>query len=627
MSRYKELIEALEAERKNEEYFFKETLSRRSIKERVDAGLTWYPIDIVKMAYTVGDYVEVIVERTKQVNKSHRIRSGSGVRLFKEGRDKDYKGTVAYVRRNKAIILVKDDGILHDNDFSFGLRGLELMYDERPYKVMTEAMKNVMSLKDPHMKNIASEILQQKKLSGKIDFPIQSFFNDKLNDSQKNAVEKSVAVEKIGIIHGPPGTGKTTTIVELVQQLLTKEKKILICAPSNNAVDLLALLLDKVGVPVLRVGNLSRIDDDLMHLSLEERMRSHTDYKFIKKTRIEAEEALNTAKKFKRSFGDKERSERRMMYQEAKELRKWAKELEHRLKHLILDDVKVICTTLIGAAHPYIDEIEFSTCIIDEASQALEPSCWNAMLRAKRSFLVGDHMQLPPVVKSNEASDLGLSETLLDRLSGTIENDYLLNTQYRMHPEILAFPNDAFYKNKLQSADNVQKHVLPEDKHPFLFIDTSGCGFYEEMDEKRKSYKNSQEYFLLREFILTQKEKQLGYDIGLISPYAGQVNFIESEIEQDKELEGLQIEVNTIDGFQGQEKDIIYISLVRSNDQGNVGFLSDERRLNVAMTRAKRKLVIIGDLATLTNHPLYRRLSDLANTDKVYKSAWEYMSY
>jgi predicted DNA helicase len=297
------------------------------------------------------------------------------------------------------------------------------------------------------------------------------------------------------------------------------------------------------------------------------------------------------------------------------------------LRSNILDDVKVICTTLIGASHPYVNEIEFSTCIIDEASQALEPSCWNVMLKGQRSFLVGDHKQLPPVVKSNEAKENGLSITLLDRLTGNIEHDYLLNVQYRMHPEILAFPNAAFYGSKLQSAENVAKHLIKEDSHPFVFIDTSGCGFYEEMDEKRKSYKNSQEYYLLREYILTQKEKQLPYEIGLISPYAGQVNFIESEVSEDKDLAGLQIEVNTIDGFQGQEKDIIYISLVRSNDQGNVGFLSDERRLNVAMTRAKRKLVIIGDLATLTNHPLYRELSEVANTDKVYKSAWEYMSY
>ena len=196
-----------------------------------------------------------------------------------------------------------------------------------------------------------------------------------------------------------------------------------------------------------------------------------------------------------------------------------------------------------------------------------------------------------------------------------------------MHPEILEFPNKSFYDSKLQSGENVLKHTISEDEFPFVFIDTSGCGFYEEMDEKRKSYKNSQEYFLLREYMLTQKEKQLPYSIGLISPYAGQVNFIEAEVEQDEEMKGLNIEVNTIDGFQGQEKDVIYISLVRSNDQGNVGFLADERRLNVAMTRAKRKLVIIGDLATLTNHPLYRQLSEIASSEKVYKSAWEYMSY
>ena len=627
MSRYKELIDAIEAERKQEELFYKETITKRSIKQRVESGLTWYPIAINKMVYTIGDYVDIEVERTKNLGKSHRIRSGGGVRLFKQDRDKEYHGVVAYVRRDKMKVLIKDDSILHDNDFTFGLKGIELMYDERPYKVMTQSMKQVLSVNDPILKVISSEIAAGKRLSGKIDFPIQNFFNSNLNESQQNAVRQSVCAEKVAVIHGPPGTGKTTTIVELVQQLLTKEKKVLICASSNNAVDLLALLLDRVGVPVLRVGNLSRIDAELLHLSLEERMRSHSDYKFIKKTRIEAEEAVKMAKKFKRSFGEQERAERNMMYKEAKELRRWARELEDRLRNAIIDDVRVICTTLIGAANKQINEMEFASCIIDEASQALEPSCWNVMLRAKRSFLVGDHMQLPPVVKSKEAERLGLNVTLLDQLSGTIENDFLLNTQYRMHPEILKFPNKTFYDSRLKSSPTVEKNVISEDSHPFQFIDTSGCGFYEEMNEKKKSYKNSQEYFLLREYILTQKEKQLPYEIGLISPYSGQVNFMETEIENDEELKGLQIEVNTIDGFQGQEKDIIYISLVRSNDQGNVGFLSDERRLNVAMTRAKRKLVIIGDLSTLTNHPLYRKLAETASEEGVYKSAWEYMSY
>ena len=269
--------------------------------------------------------------------------------------------------------------------------------------------------------------------------------------------------------------------------------------------------------------------------------------------------------------------------------------------------------------------LEFDTVIIDEASQCMEPECWNAILKAKRVFFAGDHHQLPATVKSSEAVKLGLSETLLDRMTNSIKHHYLLTEQYRMNDAILSFSNDMFYKGLLRSNVANKSHTLDGDNTPLVFIDTSGCGYEESFDQKSRSLYNEGEFFIIREHIMLHKEKYVDVSIGIISPYAEQVRYIRSKIDEDVELKALNIEINSIDGFQGQEKDLIIISLTRSNDMGIIGFLSDYRRLNVAMTRAKKKLVVIGDGATLSGNELYLKLIDHVEREGLLQSAWEYM--
>jgi len=343
--------------------------------------------------------------------------------------------------------------------------------------------------------------------------------------------------------------------------------------------------------------------------------------------KIEADRARNEAQKYKRSFGQEERKHRGEMYKEAKELRKWARELEDRLVSEIFKDSQVVCTTLIGAASDRLDGLEFETVIIDEASQALEPECWAAILRAKRVIFAGDHLQLPPTVKSNLARELGFETTMLDILADKIPNTFLLSEQYRMHQDIVAFSNKSFYKGRLTSNSRNATWTIKDDLHPISLIDTSGCGYQEEFNNEHKSFRNSGEFELIYKHIERSSERYAGYSIGIISPYAEQVRYIRGAMSQDQVLKHLDIEIDSIDGFQGQEKDIIYISLVRSNDNGKIGFLSDQRRLNVAVTRAKKKLVIVGDISTVATNPLFESLAEHIESHGFYDSGWSYMEY
>jgi len=458
--------------------------------------------------------------------------------------------------------------------------------------------------------------------------PIDKHYDStKLNSSQNTAVNEILKTERLAIIHGPPGTGKTTTIVELVRALLKTEKRVLVCAPSNNAVDLLASRLDKAAVKVLRIGNITRIDDNIGHLTLEEQSRNHPDWSHIKKVKIEAEEAKRIAGTYKRKFGHDQRSNRSMMYQEAKELRKWARDLEDRLVDNIVKDAQVVAGTLVGVQNRNLSDLQFETVIIDEASQALEPECWSAILKANRVILVGDHMQLSPTVKSRKAMELGLHKTLLHRMADVVKHSYLLDVQYRMNEKILSFSNEKFYNGNLLSDEKVKRWCLPSDNEPLVIVDTSGCGFDEDFNYKSRSLSNEGEYFILREFLMAHMEKIIGASIGIISPYAEQVRLIRTQIADDEDLKKLNIQVDTIDGFQGQEKELICISLVRSNTNNEIGFLKDERRLNVAMTRAMKKLVIIGDFSTLSTNELFADLIKHVEVEGVYKSGWEYMGY
>ena len=624
----KSLQKALEAERKSEEAYYSNINKKISLNDKIAAGLVWSNLEFVRKYYTIGEQIEIEFNRAPGLDGPHKLKTGAGCALhieFPEARI--YNGVISYINR-KSIKIIVNAGIdrIDDHSLNKGRKYVELIYDERPYKVMRQAIESIQTSQSPLITEMLQAIIEKKDIYQHQIADHHTIELPNLNKSQNAAINGCYANEKLSIVHGPPGTGKTTTIVELVRLLSKTERKILVTASSNNAVDLLCDGIAQRQIKVLRIGNITRMGDNIVEHTLNEKARNHNDWGHIKKVKIQAEEARKAAQSFKRSFGPSERQERDMMYKEFKDLKKWAKELEHRLLDQIVDESSVIATTLIGSSHSSVTDLIYDTVIIDEASQALEPECWNVILKAKRVILVGDHKQLPPTVKSKEAAKLGLITTLLDKLTPIVKSCYMLNLQYRMNEAILGFSNQKFYNNLLQSVDAVKNHTLPNDTNPLIFIDTSGCGFDENYNTQHRSYHNEGEYFIIREFLLRHQEKIAGATIGLITPYSRQVKFLKEQCAGDADLQPLGIEVGSIDGFQGQERDVIIISLVRSNVNGEIGFLKDERRINVALTRARKKLIIIGDSATLCIHPLYKELVDHVDAKGLYQSAWEYMA-
>jgi ATP-dependent RNA/DNA helicase IGHMBP2 len=626
-------IEKEEDFRQYKDHFLKNNISYRRKK-----GLTWYPVVVSNSEIGFGDYLIVELERTSNLNEPHQFKGGRSAALFsntdQEQGQPALTGIIKYVSVNKLKLVLTVDEL---PDWVYeGRLGLNLLFDENSYKEMEIALHKVLNAEKSRLSKLRDVLLGHKKPS--FDRALQTLHYPDLNGSQNEAVRNCIAALDVAIVHGPPGTGKTTTLVKAISQILKSEQQVLVCSPSNTAVDLLTEKLTEQGIDVLRLGNPVRISETLLSKTLDARIMAHPSYKDLKQFRKMAEEFRSMAQKYKRKFGREEREQRNLLFAESKKILHEAAALEDYIVQEQFDKSPVIACTLVGAASRQMRHKQFTTVFIDEAAQALEPACWIPITRADRVIFAGDHFQLPPTIKSKIADTKGLGTTLFEKCMAFNEVGVLLDTQYRMHQDIMQFSSTSFYGNQLKAAAAVAQRRLSENEQSpllhtaFDFIDTAGCGFNEVLNPESLSTSNPEEAVVLLKHLsmlleaLNFEEKKEKISVGIISPYKEQIECLNQLLPEYPVLEPYlkQIAIKTVDGFQGQEKDIIYISLVRSNDAGEIGFLSDTRRMNVALTRARKKLVVIGDSATLARHPFYKKFLDYVDTIQAYKSAWEF---
>ena len=524
--------------------------------------------------------------------------------------------------------------------FDEGKLGVDLFYNETSYNEMKFALSKVIGASKNRLAELREILLGYK----------ETYFEDQkfspvpeLNDSQNKAYSLALNARDYALIQGPPGTGKTTTLVRIIKEAVREEKQVLVCAASNNAVDLLVEKLSELGVNVLRIGNPARVSENSEQYTFDAKLISHPDYETIQKYKKEALQIQKKAFKFKRNFGKAEREERTALRNEAKELFSIIRSLEFAIQKDILEKSEAICSTFVGITNSPASKMHFKTVFIDEATQALEPAAWIAVMRANRVVFCGDHKQLPPVVKSPEAIRGKLDVSLFEKIIFRLEKEknkvpfVLLDTQYRMNEEIMDFSNEVFYHNHLKAHFSVKEKTLDEvcgyseRISPLCFIDTAGTDSEEKLNEETLSISNPKEGELLLKHLTLCLEKwnwdsqtRTKISIGILSPYNDQIQTLRNLFDQTKLLSEYNIEISTIDSFQGREMDIIYISLVRSNDMGDIGFLSDIRRMNVAMTRAKLRLVVIGDSATIGNHDFYKKFLEHVELHDSYESVWDY---
>lgn len=627
----------LEIELEENRKLSNEQIFQISIGERKQKGICWFPIQIIKSSIGLSNRLILDIERRNK-NLPHRFKSGQTVLLFSENNPQNQQlSAVIHFVKPKMMRIVLDKTELPDwiDDEKIGIN---IFHDERSFREMFRAMEIVENAERNQLAELREILIGN-------EFPEHHrhklpFSLPKLNASQEKAVKNALLTESVEFIHGPPGTGKTTTMLEIIAQTLKHEKQVLVCAPSNNAVDLLAGKLSKKNIDVLRIGHPARVSQELLNLGIDVKVQNHPDYKQVKQLKRRADEARRNAQKFKRSFGAKEREERRQLYRESRNLLDDALQFEEQITDEIIRNAQVICTTLVGAASGFLKELQFSTVFIDEAAQALEPATWIPILKAEKLVFAGDHFQLPPTVKSNFAAENGLNISLFEKFLHEKKQSNLLNVQYRMHAEIMNFSSRIFYKNELKADESLTENVLnPNSENNLLsksvmYIDTAGCGFDEEKNKETLSTFNKEEANLLINHleILKQSLESENIDypkIGIISPYQAQVATLKELFEKKFEESEFtkNISINTVDGFQGQEREVIYISLVRSNEKSEIGFLKDIRRMNVAMTRAQKKLIVIGDSATIAKHDFYQNFLDYIDEIGAYHSAWEFISF
>ncbi len=631
MDYFKKLLDLLKIEREVDRQAYLELTRSSSVADRRANGLAWYPIAIRGTELNKAEYITAEVERTTHADISHQLRFGASAMLFSnhDAKNNNIEGTITFVSGSRLKLSLRTDEL--PDWASDGKLGIDLLFDDNSYDEMQAALKRAMTISEKKEEGRLINILAgDAKPTFDTEAPV--YLNPKLNSTQQAAVNKIVQANELAIVHGPPGTGKTTTLVQAIKTLIKQgEKRILVTAPSNTAVDLLSEKLSEEGLNVLRVGNPARVSERLMALTLDSKVASHTSIKEIKRLKKQAGEFKDMAHKYKRSFGRAEREQRKALFDEAYKIMKDVGKMEQYIIDDVTEKAQVVTATLVGANHYTVRNLRYSTVVIDEAGQALEPACWIAILKGKKLVLAGDHCQLSPTIKSDAAARGGLSTTLLEKCVRLHpEAVTLLEEQYRMNETIMGYSSKVFYEDKLKAHASVAKHLLFAEDTPLAFIDTAGCGFDELVENKNIS--NPEEAALLfKHLVRLVAELGTHYSaaefptVAVISPYKEQLYVLKEQLLHSPTLKAYahKISVNTIDSFQGQERDIVYISMTRSNADGVIGFLSDTRRMNVAMTRARKKLVITGDSATLSRHPFYADFIAYAEAQDAYRSAWD----
>ena len=625
----------LQLEYYTEKEAFRKLTEQMGMQRKVKRGDAWYPLRVGKSFYNSLNQRAIEVFRTSDQDIEHNFEFGRPVMFFKvkneEGKVKNstlkyfsFTGTVNYVDGDRMVITVPDSAPLLDLQQATEEIGIQLSFDETSYKLMFEALDRTMKAKNNRLAYLRDLFYSHQK-AAKFTFEPMRF--PWLNPTQEKAVNEVLWAKDVAIVHGPPGTGKTTTLVEAINETLMRESQVLVCAQSNMAVDWISEKLVDRGVNVLRIGNPTRVNDKMLGFTYERRFEAHPDYPQLWAIRKAIRELRKNRKKGNESY-----------HQKLERLKSRATELEIRINSELLGEARVIACTLVGSAHRLLEGMKFGTLFIDEAAQALEAACWIPMRRASRVILAGDHCQLPPTVKSIAALRAGLGKTLMERIAeNKREVVTLLKIQYRMNEEIMRFSSDWFYHGEVESAPQIKYRSILEDDSPITWIDTSNeenqvtiegddvvsgekrddMNFHEQFVGESFGRINKAEADLtlltLAEYLTQVGKRRVleeSIDVGIISPYRAQVQYLKRLLKKYEFFKPYRrlISVNTVDGFQGQERDVILISLVRSNDEGQIGFLKDLRRMNVAMTRARMKLIILGDKSTMTKHPFYQKL-------------------
>ena len=658
----------LQLEYYTEKEAFRKLTEQIGMRRKVKRGDAWFPLRIGKSFYNSLNQKSIEVFRTSDEEIEHNFEFGRPVMFFqvknhpgeisshassqnaasssqgaassssasnpKSIKYFSFTGTVSYVDGDRMVINVPDSVSLLDLQTEEPI-GVQLSFDETSYKLMFEALDRTMKAKNNRLAYLRDLFYSHQK-AGRFSFEPMKF--PWLNPTQERAVNEVLWAKDVAIVHGPPGTGKTTTLVEAINETLMRESQVLVCAQSNMAVDWISEKLVDRGINVLRIGNPTRVNDKMLGFTYERRFESHADYPQLWAIRKAIRELRKNRKKGSENY-----------HQKMDRLKSRAAEIELRINAELFGEARVIACTLVGSAHHLLEGMKFGTLFIDEAAQALEAACWIPMKRASRVILAGDHCQLPPTVKSIAALRAGLGKTLMERIAeNKPEVVTLLKIQYRMNDEIMRFSSDWFYGGKVESAPQIKYRSVLDYDHPITWIDTSNeenqitiegedapedsastsssssaanqnpdLNFKEQFVGESYGRINKAEaeltlLTLAEYFTKIGKQRVLGdgIDVGIISPYRAQVQYLKKLIKKYEFFKPYRrlISVNTVDGFQGQERDVILISLVRSNDEGQIGFLKDLRRMNVAMTRARMKLIILGNKDTMTKHPFYKKL-------------------